>query len=202
MAKRISELTPALLPPNLNSLVEVATPSGSSPTGYVSESVPLSAIGTFVWRFFFSGTTTLDEFGGWDFAHIPYSQLENIATLNQLGSATFDISLSIASINTGWPRYGASSSRIVYSPDDYKYMNYLATGGLNSNAAPVTLPYFTPTYTGGGIPPIIANIHDNVSQEEIYFTAAIATDPYNTLPSEIEYRGYVDVTFTRFVAGT
>lgn len=202
MAKRISELTPTLLPPDLSSLVEIARPSNASSSGYVSESVPLSAIGTFTWRFFFSGVTTLDEFGSWTFANIPYSQLQNIASLSQVGSATFDISLSVASVNTGSPRYGASSSRIVYSAVDYSYMNYLATGNLHSNTAPVTLPYSPPTYFGGAIPPIISNFHDNVSGEEIYFSAAIATDSGNTLPSEIEYRGYVDVTFTQYMPAT
>lgn len=202
MAKRISELTPATLPPNPSSLLEVATPNAFSSTGYVSERIPLSSIGGFVWRIFFSGTTTLDEFGGWDFAHISYTELESIAPLSELGSATFDISLSVRSTETGSPRYGSSSSRIIRSPFDYSYMNYLATGGLNSNAAPVTLPYYTPTYSGSGIPPIIANIHDSPGNQELYFTAAIATDPYNTLPPEIIYRGYVDITFTEYIPGT
>ncbi|QDJ96483.1 hypothetical protein Xoosp13_297 [Xanthomonas phage Xoo-sp13] len=215
MSKRISELDNASqIPANPNSLLEIAEPNNGSPSGYVSRKIPLSSIGGSgssgpSHRFYFSGTEILDGFTSFTFARINYSDLYLLtpSEVTQNGSfeaATIDVSLSVVGSDEGTNRVGASSSRIVYLRDDYTYMNYLASGSsnLNSNSAPISLPYFVPDYFGNSLPPIITNVifDDDINMFSI--NASIATNPYGSMPQEITYRGYLDITVVRSMTGS
>lgn len=208
MSKRISELA-QVFQTNPGDLVEIAIEDPETPTGYSSrkiEIVDLTAGGGLSNRFLFSGTETLDEFVSWQFS-IPYQDLDYLADgypINDCGSATLNISLSVfQNGGSSGGKYGSTSATIIYSTDDFKQMNYMSSGGLNSAGSVVSLPLFPPSYSGSMIPPIITNVLFDAVNEILTFTVSIATDVYSTPPSgDVIYSGFVDITLTPYIYGT
>lgn len=196
MAKRISELDPATLPVDTSSLIEIAEPNGSSPTGYVSKSAPLSAIsGGFIYRFYFSGLANVNEFNEWVLVELPYSELVKAAPPGTtsfpigIGAATLNYAISV--LEQGNTNYGATSGTVILVPNGNHVMNYLSSDA-NTNAAPVTLPYTPPT-TSGTISAVITRLTDDNANSKLIIGAGLASSG-SQIGNPIEYVGYVDIT--------
>lgn len=217
MAKRISELPEALLPPNLDSLIEVATPNDDSPTGYVSESIPISALGNsttgnITARIPVNGVVTYDvDNRQWRF-NIYFNEIREALGLGDyvfdIGAALLDFSISVK-VYAGQPYYGNTKVSIFYTSDSYSYGMFNSSEGISSGGLSMIPLYPSEPYYGSNYPPFIESVYAvNVNPDEDYYldvSCGIAYDydsEYVIHPSSVVYNGYVDISLMEYEVGT
>lgn len=203
MAKRISELPEALLPPNLESLIEIATPTEESPTGYVSESVPLSSIvgnaGGFSNRIYFSGQVEVNIDGECEIQVATYTELvEAVGSFSyEIATASMDVGMSVRNYDNS-DYTGSMKASIMYDPNNYSYITYITSGGISSNGL-VMMPTYPSSGPWSQISPVVGQVYFNADRN-LMFSMKVLSEP--SPPSGIHYRGYLDITIQEYIPGT
>lgn len=205
MAKRISELPYASTPLDPDTLLEVATPNDSSPSGYVSERVHVSDIsngggsGGLPHRFVFSGEAEPDGDGEWSINVASYTELRELLgySFDVIGTMSIEASISVRSTG-GNPTYGSMRASIISNPGGYSYITYLLSAGVYSTE-PYSMPYIPETRPWYEIPPLIQRVEYNEDGSLEIIVRLITSGP---IPSNIQFQGYIDITFMEFVPGT
>lgn len=217
MAKRISELPEALLPPNPDSLIEVATPNDDSPTGYVSESIPISALGNsttgnITARIPVNGVATYNvEYRQWQF-NIHFNQIREALGLGDyifdIGAALLDFSISVK-VYAGQPYYGNTKASIFYTPNDYSYGMFNSSEGISSGGLSMLPLYPSEPYYSRNYSPFIGSVYNvNVNPDEDYYLVVSCGIVYDydseddIPPSSVVYNGYVDISLMEYEVGS
>jgi hypothetical protein len=207
MPKTIPELTLATAPLDGNVLVEVAVPSGVSPTGYVSRRATLTDVrgtppagGGDPHRWAFSGEVNVDQFGRFDLAFENYADIQPLLYFYESGDTVGMATLNVNATVSGYGNtdvFGSTMAQIIYRRDDYSYINYVSNDGLSNMSSTFTgtLP-LTPPSTGTSTAQfVVTDLIFNNSDKTLTIKGGLCMDTfYQTLPPTLLVSGFVDIT--------